>query len=70
VAVALALGVVIAVTWTEWALLSLLALVPAVPPVGQVVQGAAGRDLVVALRDTGRTQLAFGLLLALGLALG
>ena len=67
---ALALGVVVAVTWTEWALLSLLALVPAVPPVGQVVQGATGRDLVVALRDTGRTQLAFGLLLALGLILG
>jgi 1,4-dihydroxy-2-naphthoate octaprenyltransferase len=70
VVVSLILGVVIAVAWTEWALLSLLALVPAVPPVGQVVQGATGRDLVVTLRDTGRTQLAFGLLLALGLVLG
>jgi 1,4-dihydroxy-2-naphthoate polyprenyltransferase len=70
VVAALALGVLVAVTWTEWALLSLLALVPAVPPVGQVVQGATGPALVTALRETGRTQLAFGLLLALGLALG
>ncbi|MFZ0323142.1 MAG: 1,4-dihydroxy-2-naphthoate polyprenyltransferase [Actinomycetes bacterium] len=62
-------GVAIAVTWTEWALLTLLALVPAVPPVGAVANGATGRDLVPALRDTGFTQLVFGLTLALGLAL-
>jgi len=67
---ALVLGVVVAVVWTEWVLLTLLALVPAVPPVGQVIQGATGRALIVALRDTGRTQLLFGLTLAVGLALG
>jgi len=67
---ALAFGVGIAVAWTEWALLTLLALIPAVPPVGLVVQGGRGRDLVVALRDTGATALVFGVMLGLGLALG
>jgi 1,4-dihydroxy-2-naphthoate octaprenyltransferase len=70
VVTALALGVAIAVAWTEWALLTLLALVPAIPPVGLVANGVQGPPLVVALRDTGRTQLLFGLALAVALALG
>jgi 1,4-dihydroxy-2-naphthoate polyprenyltransferase len=52
--------------------LSLLALaaVPfALPPVRQVRQGATGRGLIVALGQTGRLQLAFGVLLTLGLAI-
>jgi len=67
---ALAGGVLVAVVWTEWALLTLLAVVPGLPPVGAVLRGATGRALIVALRDTGRTQLLFGLTLAVGLALG
>ncbi|MDP9418379.1 MAG: 1,4-dihydroxy-2-naphthoate polyprenyltransferase, partial [Actinomycetota bacterium] len=35
-----------------------------------VLAGAQGTDLVTALRDTGRLQLGYGLLLAVGLALG
>jgi len=47
-----------------------LAAVPfAFAPVREVRQGATGRSLVAALGQTGRLQLAFGLLLTLGLAI-
>jgi 1,4-dihydroxy-2-naphthoate octaprenyltransferase len=62
--------VVVAVGWSEWALLALAGFVPAVVPLGAVLGGAAGRELVPVLRDTGRTQLLVGLLLGLGLAVG
>ena len=52
------------------ALVALLAVPLAVPPLLRIRAGAAGRDLVPVLRDTGRLQLVFGLLLGLGLALG
>ena len=52
------------------ALLALLAAPLAVGPLTHVRQGASGRDLVPVLRDTGRLQLVFGVLLAAGLALG
>ncbi len=48
-------------------LLALAALPIALPPVRRVLAGAAGRDLIPVLGDTGRTQLAFGILLAVGL---
>lgn len=48
-------------------LLALAVLPIALPPVRRVLGGAAGRDLIPVLGDTGRTQLAFGLLLAVGL---
>ena len=51
------------------ALLALLAVPLAVLPVRRVLRGAAGRDLIPVLQDTGRLQLAFGVLLALGIAL-
>jgi 1,4-dihydroxy-2-naphthoate octaprenyltransferase len=51
------------------ALLALLALPVAVLPARKVAQGAAGPALIGCLRDTGRAQLAYGLLLGLGLAL-
>jgi 1,4-dihydroxy-2-naphthoate octaprenyltransferase len=69
VTAALLVTVVIAVAWTEWALIALIAFIPAVPPVGAVLQGAAGRQLIPVLVATGQTQLLFGVLLALGLAL-
>jgi 1,4-dihydroxy-2-naphthoate octaprenyltransferase len=50
-------------------LLALAALPFALPPVRQVVRGATGRGLIVALGETGRLQLAFGALLTLGLAI-
>ena len=51
------------------ALLALLALPLAVGPVRIVRGGAAGRDLVAALKGTGQLQLVFGVLLGVGLAL-
>ena len=69
VAVAFAV-VVLLVAVTPWALLALLAVPLAVPPVRQVLTGAVGRDLVPVLAGTGRLQLAYALLLTLGLVLG
>ncbi len=51
------------------ALLALLALPLARRPAAVVASGAAGRELVPALVSTGQLQLAFGALLALGIAL-
>jgi 1,4-dihydroxy-2-naphthoate polyprenyltransferase len=51
-----------------WALLALLALPLAVRPLRQVLAGTTGMALIKVLGDTGRLQLAFGVLLAFGLA--
>lgn len=53
-----------------WSLLALLAAPLATGPVRAVRGGAVGRDLVPVLGGTGRLQLAYAALLALGLALG
>jgi 1,4-dihydroxy-2-naphthoate octaprenyltransferase len=50
------------------ALLALLSVPLAWRVLGIVRAGAIGSDLVAVLRDTGRTQLAYGVLLAVGLA--
>src|SRR5579885_3298450 len=52
------------------ALVALAAVVLAVPPVASVLRGAQGRDLIPVLGQTGRLQLVFGALLAIGLAIG
>jgi len=52
------------------ALAALLALPLAAPPVAKVLRGAAGRSLIAVLGETGRLQLALGLLLTAGLILG
>ena len=62
--------IVIAVVWRAWAAIALAGLIVAVPPIRSVRGGASGRELVPVLGGTGRTQLAMGLLLAIGLALG
>ncbi len=49
--------------------LALLAVLLAQKPVGRVLQGARGADLIPVLAETGRVQLVFGVLLALGFAL-
>ena len=70
VGAAFALVVVGAVAWRPWALLGLVALPAAVPPIAKVRGGAAGPGLIAVLGETGRLQLAFGLLTTIGLAVG
>ncbi|HEY5183469.1 MAG TPA: 1,4-dihydroxy-2-naphthoate polyprenyltransferase [Actinomycetes bacterium] len=70
VGVALLVPVLVAVRGYPWALLALGGVALAVSPVRTVLAGATGRDLIPVLRDTGRLQLVFGLLLAVGLGLG
>jgi 1,4-dihydroxy-2-naphthoate octaprenyltransferase len=48
-------------------LVALLAAPLAIGPIRRVLGGAGGRDLIPVLGETGRAQLAFGLLLAVGL---
>jgi 1,4-dihydroxy-2-naphthoate octaprenyltransferase len=52
-----------------WALLALAAVPLAVAPVRAVLGGAKGLELLPVLRDTGRLELAFAVLLGVGLAL-
>jgi 1,4-dihydroxy-2-naphthoate octaprenyltransferase len=68
--VAFSVAGLVAVTTTPWALLAFAALPFAVTPVRAVVGGAAGPGLIPALSGTGRLQLAWSVLLAIGLALG
>jgi 1,4-dihydroxy-2-naphthoate octaprenyltransferase len=51
-----------------WALVALLALPLAARPLQRISQGISGMALIPVLGDTGRLQLVFGALLALGLA--
>ncbi len=68
VGAALVVPLVLAVQ-LPWALLALVAAPLAMAPVQKVRSGAVGRDLVPVLQATGRLQLAYGVLLAAGLAL-
>jgi 1,4-dihydroxy-2-naphthoate octaprenyltransferase len=52
-----------------WAVLAFLALPLAGMPIRRIAAGTSGRALVAVLADTGRLQLVYGALLALGLAL-
>ena len=61
--------VVVVAFWRPVALIALVAVVAALPPVRRVLGGAEGRELITALAATGMLQLAFGLLLALGIVL-
>lgn len=51
-----------------WVLLALLAVPLAVMPARRVMAGAAGPQLIAVLQDTGRVQLFYGLLLAMGIS--
>ena len=68
--VAAAAVVAVAVLWRWPAVLGLGAAVTAVPAVRLVRRGVAGRELIAVLGATGRTQLVFGLLFSIGIALG
>jgi 1,4-dihydroxy-2-naphthoate polyprenyltransferase len=64
---------VLGAAWTSgswWPLLALPAVALAVRPATLVAAGASGRDLVAVLGATGKLELAYGLLLGAGLALG
>ena len=61
--------VLVVAIWTPGALIALAAAVVAVPPLRLVGRGATGRDLVTALVGTSRLQIAFGVLLAVGIVL-
>ena len=63
-----ALGGVVLLTWAGWALLALLSLPVLREAVPLVRHAPLGPRLITALERTARAQLAFGLLLALGLA--
>jgi 1,4-dihydroxy-2-naphthoate octaprenyltransferase len=52
-----------------WVLLALLAAPLSIPPIRRVLGGAKGPELIAVLGETGRLQLAYGILLAVGLAL-
>jgi 1,4-dihydroxy-2-naphthoate octaprenyltransferase len=63
-------AVAVAAVTRPFALVTVLAVPLAVPPVRAVRGGATGRALLPVLRDTGRLELAYGLLLGAGLAVG
>jgi len=68
--VAVGVGIVlVSVLWRPWAALGLVGLLVAREPLDRVRSGAVGGDLIAALAGTGKTQLATGLLFAVGLAL-
>jgi 1,4-dihydroxy-2-naphthoate octaprenyltransferase len=69
-AAAAVLIVIVALMWRGWSAVALAGLVVAGPPLRAVLAGASGKQLIPVLGATGRVQLAVGLLLALGLALG
>jgi 1,4-dihydroxy-2-naphthoate octaprenyltransferase len=69
-AAAFALTIAAAVGWRPQVLLALLAVVVAVPPVRTMLAGARGPALIPVLGATGRLQIVYGALAALGLALG
>ena len=59
----------VAATGRPWALLAVAALPLQVAAARVVLAGATGRDLIPVLRDTGRAELAYALLLGIGLSL-
>jgi len=63
------LAVVAVMAWQPAGAVALLATPAAAQPLRAVRAGASGRDLIPVLRDTGRLELLYGALLALGLAL-
>lgn len=64
-----ALALALSLAGRSWSALALIALPFGVWTVFPVHRGATGRDLISVLRNTGLTELAFAVLLAIGLAL-
>ena len=55
--------------WRPWAVLTIAAVAVAQRPIRAVLGGASGSGLVPVLGSTGRTQMAYGVLLSIGLAI-
>jgi 1,4-dihydroxy-2-naphthoate octaprenyltransferase len=67
--VACGIAIVLCALSRRGAIVGLLGLVVAVPAIRAVRSGASGRELIAVLAITGKTQMATGLLLSLGLLL-
>ncbi len=70
IAGAFAAVIVSAIVGRPWSLLALVAVVAAIAPATTVLRGASGGALIPVLGATGRTQLAYGVLFSIGLAIG
>ena len=68
IAVAFVLGVLTAL-WRPLGALSIVAMPVSLAPILTVMRGARGKDLIPVLGGTGKLQLAFGLLLTLGIVI-
>ena len=68
IAVAFVLGVLTAL-WRPLGALSIVALPVSLAPILTVMRGARGKDLIPVLGGTGKLQLAFGLLLTIGIVI-
>ena len=69
IVLAIVLGATCAFAGRPWAAIVLASSALAIAPIGTIRGGAVGRALIAVLGNTGRLQLAFGLLLTIGLAL-
>ncbi len=69
IAGAFVLAGVSAVIWRPWAGLVVIVVPLAVVPARRVLRGAKGRDLITVLGETGRLQIAYGLVVGVGLFL-
>jgi 1,4-dihydroxy-2-naphthoate octaprenyltransferase len=67
--VACGVAIVLCAVSRRGAIVGLLGLIVAVPAIRTVRRGASGRELIAVLATTGKTQMATGLLLSLGLLL-
>jgi len=67
--VACGVAIVLCASSRRGSIVGLLGLVVAIPAIRTVRSGATGRDLIAVLATTGKTQMATGLLLSLGLLL-
>jgi 1,4-dihydroxy-2-naphthoate octaprenyltransferase len=63
-------AIAVAAVWRWPAALAVASAPVAAPAIAAVRRGASGRDLIAVLGSTGRTQMVFGVLFAIGLALG
>jgi len=66
----LSVGVIVVVSGARQVGLAMLAALPGFRAVRTVLGGAVGRDLILALQDTGRVALFYGVLVGLGLGVG
>lgn len=69
ITVAFTAAIVAAIGWRPWTAIAVVAAVLAVAPLRRVMRDATGRDLIAVLGETGRLQMVYGLLAAIGLVI-